>query len=148
MQLQAFEMLVLHAVVTAFMTGVIAVVQLVHYPLFSWVNREAYPEFQRDHMRRITWVVGLPMLLEAVLALLVCVNRPTGVPGWLALLGLGLLGVIWLSTVLQQVPQHERLLKGFNLEAHERLVRSNRVRTVAWFGRLAVALAMLAVVQP
>lgn len=137
------EVLWLHFGVTAYMVGVIAVVQAVHYPLFSWVDRERYTEFQLEHMRRITWVVGPPMILEAMLALgLVLVGHPE-VSQELATAGLVLLGIVWGSTALQQVPAHNRLMASFDEAAHRKLVRSNWVRTTAWSARLLVAWALL-----
>ncbi len=137
------EVLVLHAVVTAYMVGVILVVQVVHYPLFSWVERSRYRDFQEEHMRRITWVVGLPMLLEAALATGLVLAAPQQVSRELAIVGLLLLAVVWLSTALQQVPAHTRLSRGFDSTAHARLLKSNRVRTMAWMGRLVVAWVMV-----
>lgn len=137
------QVLWLHFGVTAYMVGVIAVVQAIHYPMFAWVDPEKYVDFQREHMRRITWVVGPPMVVEAMLAAgLVAIEHP-GVSRELAMAGLLLLGVVWGSTALQQVPAHNRLMAGFDPAAHRSLVRSNWVRTLAWSARLLVAWAML-----
>ncbi|MEM1060732.1 MAG: hypothetical protein AAGJ97_00240, partial [Planctomycetota bacterium] len=46
--------------------------------------------------------------------------------------GLALVGSIWLSTFLVQVPLHARLERGFDETAHRRLVGSNVWRTAAW----------------
>ena len=137
------EVLVLHAVVTAYMVGVIVVVQIVHYPLFSWVERSRYPEFQVEHMRRITWVVGLPMLLEAGLAIGLVLANPQSVRQELAIVGLVLLAVVWASTAFQQVPAHDRLSRGFDGNVHDRLLRSNGLRTMAWVARMVVAWLMV-----
>ena len=137
------QVLWVHFGVTAYMVGVIAVVQAVHYPMFAWVDPARYSEFQLQHMQRITWVVGPPMVVEAMLALgLVLMDHPDVSRG-LALAGLVLLGVVWGSTALQQVPAHNRLMDGFDEAAHRSLVRSNWIRTAAWSGRLLVAWSML-----
>ena len=137
------QVLWVHFGVTAYMVGVIAVIQAVHYPMFAWVDRDKYAEFQQRHMSGITWVVGPPMIVEAMLTVgLVLMDSP-GVSRELALMGLVLLGVVWGSTVFQQVPAHNRLMHGFDEDAHRSLVKSNWVRTVAWAGRLGVAWAML-----
>ena len=137
------QVLWVHFGVTAYMVGVIAVVQAVHYPMFAWVDRDRYIDFQKRHMQGITWVVGPPMVVEAMLALGLVLIDHSGVSGSLAALGLVLLGVVWGSTALQQVPAHNRLMQGFDEDAHRSLVRSNWVRTLAWTGRLGVAWAML-----
>jgi hypothetical protein len=59
-----------------------------------------------------------------------------------ALLGALLLGGVWISTALLQAPAHGRLAQGFDAVVHRRLVRSNWIRTLAWLGRVPVALAL------
>ena len=110
---------------TCFMAGVIWIVQVVHYPLFDKVGAEGYLEYQRSHMKRITWVVLPAMGLELISGIALFfpqlqrslhwrgieseLNIDSGLL-WANLLGLGL---IWVSTVLLQVPQNAKLLVGF-----------------------------------
>lgn len=128
-------LLLVHLAATLFMTGVIWFVQVVHYPLFADVGDEAFRGYQQRHVRRTGWVVGPPMLLEAATATALLVESAAELPFALAVVNGGLLGVIWLSTWLSQVPQHNRLLDGFLPEAHSKLVAGNWVRTVAWSAR-------------
>jgi hypothetical protein len=93
-------LLAAHAFATLFMTGLIWFVQVVHYPLFDQVGKAEFAGYERQHTRRTGWVVGGPMLLEMALALLLAWS-PGGLAAWC---GLGLLGVVWLSTALGQVP--------------------------------------------
>ena len=58
------------AAATLFMTGVIWIVQSVHYPLFALVGRDGFSEYAREHRRRITVIVGIVMPVEAVTAVL------------------------------------------------------------------------------
>lgn len=120
-----------------FMTGLIWFVQLVHYPLFAFVERGAFVRYQQEHVRRTTWVVGPPMLLEAATAaaLILAPFPALGLSGaaWNAV-GLAL---IWLSTWRGQVPQHDRLLSGFSEGPHRKLVRGNWLRTALWTARSA-----------
>jgi len=135
--------LILHLAATAYMTGVIVLVQLLHYPSFGWVDAERYPEFQTMHERQITWVVGPAMLLEIFLAFWIATHTPSGVDPMHAQLGLGLLILIWLSTAFLQVPRHSALAKGYQKAPHRSLVRTNWIRTVAWACRLVIAASML-----
>jgi len=137
-------LLLLHAFATLFMTGLIWFVQVVHYPLFVRVGVERFGRYEQDHMARTTWVVAPAMLLEGVCAAWIAIDQPAGAPKWLPALGLGLLVVVWGSTFLLQVPAHRALSKGFDERAAERLVSTNWIRTIAWSGRSAVALALLA----
>ncbi len=130
----------LHALFTAFLTGLIWWVQLVHYPLFARVGAEAFTDFHRQHVRRATWVVAPAMILEAVTGVLLVWMRPADPFCWL---GISLLAVIWGSTAWIQVPLHGRLEDGFDPRVHARLVRSNWLRTAAWSLRAVVVFHLL-----
>jgi len=118
----------LHLLATLYMTGLIWFVQVVHYPLMGSVGQEHYEKYQRRHMRRTAWVVGPPMLVESVTAVLLLIQWP-GPWTWT---GIGLLAIIWISTAFLQVPMHHVLEKGFDAAAHKRLVQTNWIRTAAW----------------
>jgi uncharacterized membrane protein len=133
----------LHAAVTAFLAGLIWVVQLVHYPLFDRVDEKLFPSFHAAHSRRISLLVVPAMTLEAALALLLVLRPPQGVAPWLAGAGLLLVAVNALSTAFVQVPLHRRLSQGFDPGIHRALVRTNAVRTAAWSLRAALALVIL-----
>ena len=102
-------LVLLHAVATLFMCGVIAMVQIVHYPLFNMVGRDQFAAYENAHTNLITLVVGPAMLLEAACVLGLLIERPGS---WLAWIGAGLLGVVWFSTAFLQVPQHGILSSG------------------------------------
>lgn len=122
----------MHGAVTWALVGLIWVVQLVIYPQLGAVGRADFVAYHADYTRRISWVVGPLMLAEL------------GSAGWLLwrgersgwfLISLGLLAVNWLSTAAVQVPLHGRLERGFMIDAHRALLRTNWVRTAAWTGR-------------
>lgn len=129
---------------TLIMVGVIWMCQVAHYPLLSDVGA-ALPAYQARNVRLTTYVVGLPMLVEAGCALLLLVWRPDAIPLWTAIAGAALVVAIWVATMLASVPMHERLGHGWDAAAHRRLVRTNWVRTVAWTARGVLVLWMLAV---
>jgi hypothetical protein len=120
------------------MVGLIWFVQVVHYPLFAHLDLAGIVE----HQRRTGWVVGPPMIVEALTAVLLVVERPEGVPATAAWTGLALLAVIWISTALIQVPRHRGLAAGSG--EVRRLVAGTWVRTAAWTARGAVVAWMLA----
>jgi len=133
----------LHLVATVFMAGLIAFVQVVHYPLMSSVGETSFVAYEEGHTVRTGWVVVPPMLVEVGAAVWLVVLPPSPGSAALAWMGLGLLGVVWLSTALLQAPAHGRLMGGFDPIVHRRLVHTNWIRTVAWFARVPVALALL-----
>ena len=127
--------LLAHLVCTAFLTGLIWVVQLVHYPLFDHADAARFVNFESSHSQRITWIVGPMMLAEGFTGLWILVDAYGG-GGVLAepaaLVNVGLLALVWASTAFLQVPAHTTLAAGFDADAHRRLVRSNWIRTATW----------------
>ncbi|MHC4933636.1 MAG: hypothetical protein ACYTGV_15760 [Planctomycetota bacterium] len=125
------------------LTGLIWTVQLVHYPLFRWVRGPEFPQFHREHSLRISWIVGLLMPVELATAILMVAVPHVGVSRTAAWVGLVLVGVIWLSTALLQVPQHRRLAGGYDPAAHNLLMRSNWIRTWAWTARALLLVTLV-----
>jgi hypothetical protein len=136
-------LLIANAASTFFMAGLIWFVQVVHYPLFAAVGNSEFPAYSRLHQSLTTFVVGPPMLVEALTAGMLVVARPAGVSAWLAWAGFALVIVIWASTALLQIPAHGRLASGFDASTAATLVSGNWIRTVAWSARAAIVAAML-----
>ncbi len=126
------EVLMLHLAATLFMVGVIWFVQVVHYPLLASVGRAEAVAYEHAHARRTAWVVGPPMLIELTTGVLLLWVRPPCVSLTQTLAGVALLAVVWISTLLVQVPCHDRLSQAFDSSVHRRLVSTNWVRTSAW----------------
>ena len=136
--------LLVHLAATLVMVGVIWFVQIVHYPLFCRVGSGGFTLYSDAHSRLTTYVVGPPMLIEATTALFLVFCRPEDIPLAAALVGLVLVGVVWLSTALLQVPRHSALSSGFDHAAWSGLVLTNWVRTVTWSARGLLVLWMTA----
>jgi hypothetical protein len=133
-------LLLLHAITTWVLCGLIWTIQVVHYPLFEDVGPEKFPGFHGRHMRLITWIVAPLMFLEVGSAGLLLFG---GERSWLFLLSLAALAVVWLSTAISQVPMHDQLVRGYNAEILRRLVLTNWWRTLAWTIRGLCLAAML-----
>lgn len=131
---------------TWFMTGLIWFVQVVHYPQFFAVGAGVFPTYHKQHMRLTTLVVAPAMLLEAATAMALLVWRPASAEMWMLWTGVALLGVIWISTTILQVPQHRRLAAEFCGTTCRTLCRGNWVRTIAWTARAALMFAATAAV--
>jgi hypothetical protein len=138
-----YPVLLLHAAATLAMVGLIWFVQIVHYPLFAQVGREHFAQYEWLHQARTAQVVGPLMLTEALTATLLLLSDLTPTARNLAWIGMALLVVIWLSTVLLQVPLHRRLAVGYESRSAARLVSSNWLRTIAWTLRGLIALSLL-----
>lgn len=121
-------LVLLNAVATWAMVGVIWFVQLVHYPLFAAYAGDGFGRAMADHQRRTFWVVFPLMMTELVTSLALLAT-----PGWLPWVGAACVGVWGFSTVLVQVPLHGRLGRdGFDPPTARWLVQTNWVRTAAW----------------
>ncbi len=139
----------LQVVSTLVMTGIIWFVQIVHYPLFFKVGEPGFTAYEAAHARRTGWVVGPLMCIELASALLLLVPqyRPVPVFELSARAGAALVVVIWLSTMLIQVPLHNRLGHGYDARAIAMLVQTNWIRTVAWTLRSCLVLFWIAKTQ-
>ena len=115
-----------------YMVGIIWTMQILHYPLFDRVSREAFAAYEMEHNRRFGLLVGPGILLVALTAVAQLFIRPPTTPLVAALAQIVLLALIIVSTVLYQAPQHAKLSSGFDSAAYKTLVRSNWVRTLAW----------------
>jgi len=133
-----------HLFATLTMTGVIWMVQIVHYPLFAKVGAEDFGSYHTDHTRLISFVVLPLMIIEAGTAVILAVQPPRGVPSWAAWTGLALVGLIWATTFLHSVPRHGLLAHGFDPRVHAELVAGNWVRTLGWTMRSGLLLFVLA----
>lgn len=109
-----------------FMTGLIWFVQIVHYPLFSYIEPHCFPDYAKKHQWLTSWVVGPIMLTEVFSAIVLFIQHR------FFLLNIMLLTGIWLSTAILQIPLHGRLAEHYDLENIHSLVRGNWIRTILW----------------
>jgi hypothetical protein len=138
--------LVAQLAASAAMAAIAWFVQVVHYPLFDFLGGDAAHgrRYHQVNVRRTQPVVLVPMIAEAVAAAWLVAFPPAAVGRPLALLGLGLVAVTLLSTLLLQVPLHERLCREGSAPATvAALVRGTAIRTVAWTARMLLAAWML-----
>jgi len=136
-------LVIVHIAVTWYLIGLIWTVQMVQYPLFGRVGTENFITFAGLHAERITMIVMFPMFIELGTAILLILAPPKGFPILLLVLGLALVGVIWLSTVALQIPLHNSLAEQFNEQAIRRLNATNWIRTIAWTLRGIITLLLL-----
>lgn len=133
----------LHAIPTLCLTGLIWLVQLVHYPLFARIAAADFVVYEREHCRRIGPLVLPLMLAELALALWLPFAAHDATDRMLAFAGLGLMAVVWASTFFVQVPCHQRLEQQHDAATIARLVATNGWRTAAWTGRAVLAVWLL-----
>ena len=123
-----------------FMTGLIWMVQLVHYPAFRFVEVGQFKKFQNFHSERITWIVAPVMAIELVTAsILLFLDHKSLLAQWNAASVL----LLWLLTAIVSVPIHNQLARSHSKVAVEKLILTNWPRTIVWSARSVVLLAAL-----
>ena len=134
---------VVGALSTGFMVGVVWFCQVVHYPLFASVGEEGFTRYHARHSTRVSWLILLPWLAELVCATWLVLERPANVSPWLAVAGALLAFATVALTALVQGPAHTRLAGGFDADGIRSLVRGNGPRTLVWTAHAVVFGAML-----
>jgi hypothetical protein len=138
--------LVVGALATLFMVGVVWFCQIVHYPLFAAVGADGFVAYHARHSVRVTWLIAVPWLVEVASSAILVVERPADVPAWLAVLGAALAAATVVVTALVQGPAHTGLARGYDEDRIRSLVRGNAPRTAIWTAHGVVFAAMLLVV--
>lgn len=109
------------------MTGLIWLVQLVHYPAFKFVGPQNFFAFHRFHSQRISWIVVPVMTLEVATGVLLVIKGLD-----YAVINLVLLAFLWLATGVLSVPLHNKLSHSLNDNLIHRLILTNWPRTILW----------------
>ncbi len=136
-------MFLMQVVTTFSLTGIIWFLQLVHYPLMRRIVRTRFVRYERMHVLLSAFVIGPPVLLETVAVVYSLWRKPPWMDPDSVLLGAILLGIIWISTFVLQMPQHRVLQQGFDPKAYRRLLYSNWIRSYAWSFRTIILLFSL-----
>jgi hypothetical protein len=120
---------------TVFMTGVIWMVQLVHYPSFLFVDVLHFKKFHTFHSNRISWIVAPVMLLELMSAYFLVYYDSRNILNWI---GLFLITLIFALTAFVSVPQHNKLSLSHDEAIIKQLIASNWYRTALWSVRFVL----------
>ncbi len=110
-------------------------IQILHYPSFRYIDTAQFEDFHQHHTNMITLIVLPLMLCELVNVL--WVTYKTGFSSIFLLLSAIVL-LIWLTTFLVSVPLHDKMSQFKNIEAIERLITTNWVRTILWTAKVVI----------
>lgn len=134
-----FALLLLNLLVSAFLTGLIWFVQIVHYPIFAKVPASHFIAYQTTHMQTTGYVVAGPMLLELAASGVLLLYTLPGRMQLLTVAAFALVVLIWITTFFVSVPIHNTLVtNGFQQDMITKLVATNWVRTLAWTLRTGI----------
>ena len=123
----------IHILSTAILTGAIWVIQLIHYPGFGYIENKLFKPFMVLHIRGIMLFVFPMMLVE------ICTGTYLLFQGHfssLFLYAMIFLYLIWLSTALIFSGYHSKLKDNKDDRIINNLVKYNWVRTIGWSFRL------------
>jgi hypothetical protein len=136
----------IHLCTTLLMAGLCLFVAVVHYPLLARIPAQAFTDYEQAHTRLTGRVVAPLMLAEALSAALLLVLSPDARwTSWPGLTALVLLVLVWLITFAVNVPQHNRLCRGWDARTHRALLAWHTLRTLLWLAR-GVLVAWLSLV--
>ncbi len=137
-------LILVQVLTTFFMTGLIWVIQIVHYPLFAYIGRDEFISYEKKHSRLISFIVAPMMLIELASAIIILIsNYFTSDLYILFTIAFLLLIIIWISTMLIQVPQHRILSSRYDLRVIKDLAKSNWIRTICWSLRSVILMYIL-----
>lgn len=124
------SILFFHFFLTFFMTGVIWLIQLIHYPSFSFIDKNKYSKFQTFHMNKITPIVGPIIILEVSTGfyLLYFFNSES----IFFLINFLINILILMMTIIVFGTIHKKLIDGFKTSLFKKLISLNWIRTFLW----------------
>jgi len=130
--------LIINLATTFYLLGLILTIQVVHYPSFIYIDQKLFTKFHLFHVRKISIIVMIPMILE----LLAAIALTYLFPNIYAIILLALVLLTWLSTAMMSVPRHNKLSNSKNIKLISELVLTNWPRTIFWSAR-AIILSFL-----
>ena len=130
-----------HLIFTSIMTGVIWVIQIVHYPSFHFIEKELYTAFQKFHMNKISIIVIPIMLAELITGMMLFLDKSSKSP--FLIISFVILVLIWLITGVFFSKAHNELMTGYQELVVNQLVVMNWIRTLLWTLRLLLLTCFL-----
>ena len=127
-------LLIAHLIFSSVMTGVIWVIQIVHYPSFHFIEKELYTAFQKFHMNKISIIVMPIMLAELITGIMLLFDKSS--KSFFLITSLIILILIWAITGVFFSKVHSKLIFGYQELVVNQLVVMNWIRTLLWTLRL------------
>ncbi|MCG9875218.1 MAG: hypothetical protein MH321_10575 [Leptospiraceae bacterium] len=123
-----YQLVVIQLFISSSLTGLIWLVQLVHYPGFVFLSEEKFQDFHKFHSKQISWLV-IPLMISELAAAIYWIFLETNVYSWVNFI---FVLIAWLSTFLLSVPLHNLLSQGMMLNTIIHLISTNWIRTFTW----------------
>lgn len=136
------DVLIAQLAATSAYAGFQWTVRAVVYPQLANVPGPAFVAYLAAYQRRVTHLV-IPLFAALLVTTALVAVRPD-INAGARVLGVTLLAVVLGTTALSAVPAHRRLSEGWDVGAHQRLLRADTVRVVAATMQAALSLTLLA----
>ncbi len=137
------DLLLIHAVMTLVLAGIMWAVQLTIIPLLARDAAESWPRHVRIY-RGLLRVLFWPLVvIEGGSGIGVALLHPAGVPDWLHGINIGLLLCAWITVPYTRFVVGHGPLDRFHPAGFGKFAQLNWIRVAVWTGRSVVVLAML-----
>ena len=121
-------LILLNFIVSLTMFGIIMVTQVVSYPLFLNLDEKIFTSYHSEYVKRITIIVMPVMIIELALTIMLFYM----LDGFLSQIFFISLILIFISTVIIQVPIHNKLKFSYDEYLAKKLIKTNWIRTFLW----------------
>lgn len=128
-------LILLNLICSFLMLGVILTTQIVNYPSFLDLSINDFINFHKNYVSRITIIVFPIMVLELILGFILFWN----IQNISTILIATSILFIFISTLLIQVPLHQKVEKKYDRYLLIQLIKSNWIRTILWTIKCAVS---------
>ncbi|MCH9633291.1 MAG: hypothetical protein S4CHLAM7_00140 [Chlamydiae bacterium] len=120
----------LHLLASLYMLGIIWFVQIVHYPMFTFLNNDSPLDPHKFHSKRTSYLVVPAMIIELGTVIWLLFRPYPNLFTVIILLLMTLAPLI--TTFVLQVPVHKKLGQEMNQSMINKLTHSNWLRTWLW----------------
>lgn len=124
-------LIIFHAIVTFVLTGLIWVIQLVHYPMFQFLDLKNHSKAMQFHQQRISLIVVPLMLFELISGVYLAYSQWAILSGFHAI-NIALLLIIWVHTFGLMVPFHQTMSIQPTIALLQKTLQHHWIRTMAW----------------
>ena len=132
----------LHGCATFILTGLIWVIQLVHYPMFRFLDPKKHTKAMQFHQSRISFLVVPLMLFELFSGVYLAILE-WPILATFHVMNLSLIGIIWVHTFGLMVPFHRDITHSMDEPLLNQTLRHHWIRTVAWTIKTLVWVAII-----
>jgi len=139
--------LIINLAAAAILAGLNWYLQIVHYPLFTYIDKKNFVEYYVYHLKKNVFIVFIPMLVEGAFAILFAFDYHGIIPPMIPVLGLCLSTSMWLITFSHIAPLQDKLsVEGKDNETIQKLIQMNWVRTIGWTVKVVMLIYCLSLV--